>query len=354
MLTTETERSTLPAPLQRAAEIPLSEDLHIQARSRGLSLTDLLEELDPTEPESSLDAFERQLALAGIRVQGPNCDTIDRFFASTETAVLFPEFVSRSIRTGKTDFRFLDRIRASRTRIDSDTYKTLYMDDSVLVDADRQLARVGEGGELPKLEIKIAEHSVKIKKYGRYLEVSYEALRRKTTSVVSVFLKAIGYQIEKDKFEEAIDVLINGDGNSNAAATSNTATDDTLVYSDLVDFALSFQPYEMNVMIAAPATVKTILTLDEFKDPQAGMNFQGSGDLVTPFGAQLISADAVPADTVIGLDRRFALEEVYETGLIVESDRLIRQQLEGTAVSEVAGFAKVITSASKVLDIDWA
>jgi hypothetical protein len=354
MLYTESQRAALPAPLQRAAEIPLSEDLHIQARSRGLSLTDLLEELDPTEPESSLDAFERQLALAGIRVQGPNCDTIDRFFASTETAVLFPEFVSRSIRTGKADFRFLDRIRASRTRIDSDTYKTLYMDDSVLTDADRHLARVGEGSELPKLEIKIAEHSVRIKKYGRYLEVSYEALRRKTTSVVSVFLKAIGYQIEKDKFEEAIDVLINGDGNSNAASVSNTATDNTLVYADLVDFALSFQPYEMNVMIAAPATVKTILTLDEFKDPQAGMNFQGSGDLVTPFGAQLIASDAVPASTVIGLDRRFALEEVFETGLLVESDRLIRQQLEGTAVSEVAGFAKVITAASKVLDIDWA
>jgi len=107
-------------------------------------------------------------------------------------------------------------------------------------------------------------------------------------------------------------------------------------------------------LLSAPATVKTILNLDEFKDPQAGMNFQGSGDLVTPFGAQLISADAVPADTIIGLDRRFALEEVYETGLLVESDRLLRQQLEGTAVSEVAGFAKVIADASKVLDIDWA
>jgi len=47
-------------------------------------------------------------------------------------------------------------------------------------------------------------------------------------------------------------------------------------------------------------------------------------------------------------------DSIKETILLVESDRLIRQQLEGTAVSEVAGFAKVITSASKVLDIDWA
>jgi len=354
MLYQESERSALPAEMQRAAEIPLSEDLLVQARSQGISLTEILEDLDPTAPDGGLDAFERQLALAGIRVSGTNSDTIDRFFASTETAVLFPEFVSRSIRTGKTDFKALDRIVASRTRIDSDTYKTLYMDDSVLVDADRRLARVGEGGELPRLDIKISEHSVRIKKFGRYIEVSYEALRRKTTSVVSVFLKAIGYQIQKDKFEEALDVLINGDGNNNAASVANTAVDDTVDYADLVDFALSFQPYEMNVMIAPTAVVKTILTLDEFKDPQAGMNFQGSGDLVTPFGAQLIANDTVPASTIVGLDRRFALEEVFETGLVVESDRLIRQQLEGTAISEVAGFAKVIRDASKVLDIDWA
>jgi HK97 family phage major capsid protein len=354
MLFTENERTALPADLRRAAEIPLSEDLLVQARSRGVSLTDLLEDLDPTATDQGLDAFERQLALAGIRVQGEHSDTIDRFFASTETSVLFPEFVSRSIRTGKSDFSALDRIVSSRTRIDSDVYKTLYMDDSVLADADRRLARVGEGGELPKLEIKISDHSIRIHKFGRYLEVSYEALRRKTASVVSVFLKAIGYQIQKDKFEEAVGVLVNGDGNNNAAAVDNTASDGTLAYADLVDFALSFQPYEMNVIVAPVAVVKTILTLDEFKDPNAGMNFQGSGDLVTPFGARLIASDAVAANTLVGLDRRFALEEVYETGLVVESDRLIRQQLEGTAISEVAGFAKVIQDATRVLDIDWA
>jgi hypothetical protein len=354
MLFNDNERSTLPVELHRAAEIPLGEDLLVQARSRGLGLTDLLEELDPSQGLSPLDAFERQLALAGIRVQGTTADTIDRFFASTESAVLFPEFVSRSVRVGMSDFRALDRILATRTRIDSDTYKTLYMDEAVQTAADRRLARVGEGSELPRIEIKSAEHSIRIHKFGRYLEVTYEALRRKTTSVVAVFLKAIGYQIQKDKFEEALTILVSGDGNSNAATVQNTAVDGTLGYADLVDFALAFQPYQLNVIIAPPAIVKTILTLDEFKDPATGMNFQATGDLITPFGAQLIPSSAVAANTLIGLDRRFAIEEVYETGLMVESDRLIRQQLEGTAISETAGFAKVIQAASRVLDIDWA
>ncbi|MBK7496421.1 MAG: hypothetical protein IPI28_13890 [Candidatus Omnitrophica bacterium] len=108
------------------------------------------------------------------------------------------------------------------------------------------------------------------------------------------------------------------------------------------------------MIIAPPAVVKTILTLDEFKDPSTGMNFQATGDLVTPFGAQIIPNSAVAANTLIGLDRRYALEEVFETGLLVESDRLIRRQLEGTAISEVAGFARIIQPAARVLDIDWA
>jgi HK97 family phage major capsid protein len=354
MLYQECERAALPEELRRAAEIPMSEDLLVQARSRGLALTDLLEEIDPSSGGNALDAFERQLALAGIRVHGPNADTVDRFFASTETAVLFPEFVSRSVRTGMIEFRALERILSTRTRIDSDVYKTLYIEEGTWTPADRRLARVGEGAELPRLEIKSSDHSVRIHKFGRYIEVTYEALRRKTTSVVAVFLQAIGYQIQKDKFEEAVEVLANGDGNANAAPVQNTAVDNTLAYADLVDFALAFQPYQLNVIVAPPAVVKTILTLDEFKDPATGMNFQATGDLITPFGAQLIPSSAVAANTLIGLDRRFALEEVYETGLMTESDRLIRQQLEGTAISEVAGFAKVIKEASRVLDIDWA
>ncbi|MBW7938263.1 MAG: phage major capsid protein [Candidatus Omnitrophica bacterium] len=339
---------------QHPFDIPLSEDLLIQARSRGVGLTEILEELDPSQGDSTLDAFERQLARAGLRIQGTHSDTIDRFFASTESAILFPEYVSRSVRIGMTDFRALNQILATRTRIDSDTYKTLFMDESAQTAADRRLARLAEGAELPCIEIKSSEHTVKIRKYGRYIEVSYEALRRKTIAVVSVFLKAIGYQIQKDKFEEALAVLVDGDGNSNPAAVSNTAADGTLAYADLVDFALSFHPYQMNVIIAPPAVVKTILTLDEFKDPSTGMNFQATGDLVTPFGAQIIPNSAVAANTLIGLDRRYALEEVFETGLLVESDRLIRRQLEGTAISEVAGFARIIQPAARVLDIDWA
>jgi hypothetical protein len=354
MLISEDRKALLPAELTRAAEVRLTQDLYVQARQRGASLTGILEEIDPSTPDSVLDAFERQLAVAGIKIAGPDSDIIDRFFASSESSILFPEYVSRSVRVGMDSFTKLTEIVAVRTQIDDDTYKTIYMDDSVLSSGEKQLARVGEGAALPKLELQTAEHSIVIYKYGRYLEASYEAIRRKRASVVAVFLRAIGTQLQQDKFEDAVGVLINGDGNSNAASIDTTTTDDTLTYDDLVSFSLNFAPYRMNVMIANKATAKKILTLTEFKDPAVALSFQTAGEPITPFGATLLIDEAVGNNLIVGLDKRYALEEVYETGLLTESERLIRQQLEGTAISEVAGFGKLIKSACRVLDIDWA
>ncbi|MGC9329839.1 MAG: phage major capsid protein, partial [Candidatus Hinthialibacter sp.] len=72
------------------------------------------------------------------------------------------------------------------------------------------------------------------------------------------------------------------------------------------------------------------------------------------FGADLIVDESAPSSQIIGLDRRFAIQEVYETGVLTESERLIRRQIEGTAISEIAGFAKIITDACKALDIGSA
>lgn len=348
MYLSEQERTNLPAELERAASFRLDGEMYALARQRGTDLTGYLEQLDPSDPNSALDAFERQLAVAGIRINGSVSDVIDRFFATKESAILFPEFVSRSVRAGMEDFRKLEKIVGTRTQIDSDSYKTIYMDDSVLSAADLQLAKVGEGAALPKVELKSAEQSIRIYKFGRYLEASYEAIRRKKAAVVAIFLRAIGVQIQKDKFATAVDVLINGDGNDNAAAVQNTAT---LSYDDLVEFSLAFDPYELNVMVANKAMAKTLLTLSEFKDPAVSLSFQLRGEMVTPFGAQLLVDESVPSGQIVGLDRRFGLEEVYETTVLTETEKLIRQQLEGTAISEVAGFGKIINSATRVLNI---
>ena len=71
--------------------------------------------------------------------------------------------------------------------------------------------------------------------------------------------------------------------------------------------------------------------------------------LSTPLGAKLFVSSAVPAGTIIGLDKRYALEMVSAGGVNVEYDKLIDCQLERAAVTSIAGFSKIFADAVKVL-----
>ena len=85
------------------------------------------------------------------------------------------------------------------------------------------------------------------------------------------------------------------------------------------------------------------------RDAQAGLNFQGTGKMITPLGAELIHIPAMTSGSIIGLDKNCALEMVQSGGIQMDSDKLIDRQLERTTISCIAGFAKIIKDASKVL-----
>ena len=59
----------------------------------------------------------------------------------------------------------------------------------------------------------------------------------------------------------------------------------------------------------------------------------------------------MPAGTLVGLDRRYALEMVTGGQVMVEADRLIDRQLERASITSISGFAKLYQGASKVLKV---
>jgi len=96
--------------------------------------------------------------------------------------------------------------------------------------------------------------------------------------------------------------------------------------------------------------MRQILTLTEFKDPLAGFKFQSTGELVSPLGAKLVRCDEIPSDLIVGMDSRFAVEEVISQPLVVEYDRIIEQKFEEAVISESIAYAKVVKEAALVLD----
>ena len=334
--------------LSRSASIDIDREIYNEADSRGMTLSELLEldEYDPSQPGSTLDAFERQLLLAGIRFGGKMPTTVEQFYQQAPS--LLPEFMRREILKGQSMRPELNRLVANTTTIASNNYTPFFIDTS---DSSKfSLRPIGDGSDIPQLLVTEQNHSVNVMDYALALKASYKALRYRSTSQFRVLLWYIGFRLQTDKIALLVDTIINGDGNNNAAAVYNTASSGTLDYDDLITLWSKFSPFEMNTIICHVDQMKTILTLDEFKDPLAGYKFQTSGDLFSPLGSSLIRCDEVPTDLVVGLDSRFAVEEVITQPLTVEYDKVIEQRFEEAVISESVTYAKVIKEASVVLD----
>lgn len=157
--------------------------------------------------------------------------------------------------------------------------------------------------------------------------------------------------------QDAVEVLVNGDGNQNAAAVYTvgtlpmTGTRGKLSYEQLVEFWAQFEPYALNTFLMNTGTMVKMLGLSEFQNPLTGLNFQGTGALSTPLGAELLKAACVEDGKIIGLDRRYSLEMVQAGEVSVEYDKLIDRQLERAAITSISGFGKIMPDAAKLLVI---
>ena len=315
----------------------------------GKSFSQVLEELDPSEnycdtPLEGMDAFQRQLKRFDIKVSGKGADKVEKFFQTTSSAALFPEYICRAVKTGMEFENVLPSICAGTTMIDSMDYRSIA---STPTDDEKSLADVAEGAVIPETVIHTQENLIKPRKRGRMLVSSYEALKFQSLDLFTVTLKQIGSYIGKMLLNDAVNVLVNGDGNNNAADVVNGTSD--LSYADLLDLWTSLAPYKLNTIIAPTGMVKSLLSLTEMKDANAGLNFHATGELITPLGAKLIHVPDMTADKIIGLDSNYALEMVQAGDIITEYDKLIDRQLERASISCIAGFAKVFKDASKIL-----
>lgn len=311
----------------------------------GKSFTKALEEIDPSEnyvgtPLEGLDAYQRQLKRFDIKVSGNNSDTISKFFSTTDSAALFPEYVSRAVRQGLDENNAVDKIVAATTVIDSLDYRAI---ESV-ADDDFIAADIAEGAVIPQTTIKVKETLTPLRKQGRMLVASYEAIKHQKLDLFTVALKQIGSYIANMQLDYAIDTIYKSD--------CETLSSSELDYSALVSLWNSFSPYNLTSILATPNTVADILNLPEFKDATAGFNFMSTGSLVTPFGAEIIKTDKIGTDSfIVGLDKNYALEKVQAGDITVDFDKLIDRQLERASITSITGFSRIFDDASKLLTL---
>jgi len=251
------------------------------------------------------------------------------------------------------------------------------------------MTRVPERGQFPTIYIQTKEHETFIEKYGIRLEGTYEYARRVRLDLLSIFLQRIAAQNKLDQAEQAVDVIINGDGNANAAPNWNLSTLDgnagtgpgtvsdtflalygypnqtstiskALSYNAFLKFKATIFPYQMTTMLGRLNELLQIITL-QFPNINPLL-------LLSQFGAEgvkigtielaqdmwgsvrLVYMPFMVGGLILGLDKNMALEELVEVNSnITENARNILNQTNHIVISQNLGFNKIINESALTL-----
>lgn len=378
--------------------------IYREAYGKGMSVSAFLEQQDPSaEYNDGLDAFSRLCKVAGIRVnsvpeQGVWASKFEEFDATDATRALVPEFVARQWRKvtfsgtrasyGSEDQALgtlahpwndataprvskqiapaipLSEVVAMTTNIDSDAYRAFYLQDAP---SEQRMVRVSQATELPRARLVGADQTIRLYKYGRALEASYEVLRRMPIDKIAFHIQRIAIQSETDKVAAVLDVMVNGDGNSNAATNFNLSTLDaaatlgTLTLPAWLAFKMKFaNPYAVSTALAQEAQALQLLLLNTgtANVPMVTAGYNNNFGTFRPINPGLAegialgwTADA-PANKIVAFDSRFAVERVVEIGAnIMEVDKWVSRQTQILTMTEAEGYAIFDANAIKTLNV---
>ncbi|MCL2154050.1 MAG: hypothetical protein FWH53_00140 [Leptospirales bacterium] len=321
-------------------KIPVGKDMFAEAKEKGTTLTSLLKKHEKFNKESKLSPLEQQLAARKLQLSGAQAALIADFYRTEDNRILFVETINEMVRLGISEqlksFAKLSDIAATSTGIKGSVYQ------SAEVDLDNSKAtslRVSEGAEFPVVKIKFKEKALTLHKHGYKIEATYEAIRQMKINVFAVTMKVLGINIGQDKIAHAINILINGDGNSNPIKTVNAVTTGTLKYEDIVNLEEDFEFFEPTLLLSSKEMRSKYRTLSEYKDKN------GPAMPEPP-----LKVKTIPAGRIIALDNKASLEEVYEIGgSLVEHDKIIDKQIENAVVSEVSGWSILFSDAARML-----
>ncbi|EGC01399.1 hypothetical protein [Ruminococcus albus] len=306
----------------------------------GKSFTQALTELDPDEGYKDtelrgLDAFERQLKRFGIKVSGADSDRVEKFFVTAQSAVLFPEYVRRMIKKGIEQTCISDVVCGAVSKTDGVDYRGFSVTSTAIVTVD-------EGDDLPETTVKLSSSAKSLKKFSKLLSCSYESVRRQRLEAFGIMLKEIGAQVGRGINSYMCLELALG-------VTPSSISGQTITYADLAAFWSSMSAHDMDVMVCHPAVMAQILALPEMKFCVS--DYMKNGRIKTPYGVTLVKCAQIGTSKILGVDSTVAAELVLGSDVMVDTDRLITNQMNEVSCSVLLGVSKVIPDAVAVLTV---
>lgn len=302
------------------------------------------------------DAFQLAMMDAGIS----KSSKIKDFYATSDDEWLFPVFIDRTLKENVDRNDILKYIvSGAPIMIDSLSATGSYVDlvgDEDNKDAVRK-KRVAEGSELPKATLKLGSSSITLTKFGRAIEATYESIKYSSVDLFAKQLAWIAADVSNQEFERGLSVIIDGDGNNNAAPVT-TAASGTITADDILSLALALWNdchVPLTTIIAPEPLYKAmnkmvVSTSDKIGYiPGTAFNFpQGITKDITVILGDVPQASG--KNQLVGLNSDFALTKyIASNSQITEYGSDILNQKKLSTISEIAAFAKPFKKASRIL-----
>lgn len=387
-----------------------------RARKDGMSITQVLEDEDPTyahsdvERATGLDAFGRVLRELQIRTtsipdRGIMASYVTEFGRDENTAVAFGEWLQRRVReisdprrqtraiydasdqpqgTPVFPINFdpqayypqiapavpIAEVVAKTTPITGSSYEAYYLTDNT---GNKRLVRIPEGAEVPAVKLSGTTHTIRVRKFGRRLDATYEAMRRMTIDLLALHIQRMMVQAEVDKLAAILDIIVNGDmsNTSNGATVFQLSTLDSaatpggassLTLKAYLRFKAKFRnPYQVTTMLANEDVVVATQLLNTGTANIPLVYLQNAGQAFggfTPINSELGDSvrigltDDAPASKIVGLDSRFAINRIVENGGdITEATRWVTKQVQSLVMTTEENYAIIDQLAIKILDL---
>lgn len=320
-----------------------------------------------------LDAFDIALLSKGIIVKdnmefGIQSSSMMKFFTTDENRHLFPEFIIRQLRQISGLPSIINDLVASTRVITGDSAKQVVLDLSNTPAGKKnkqslKKRRIAEGANIPVAELKLGEIGIKIYKYGIGVKATYEVLRRTTIDMFRKQMELVSLQASYDEVGAVIDVIVNGDGNTNPAEVykatdlNKEATEGKLDEITLVKFLVKQAPFNFDTIVVDEEVYTQICTILMDKNltnninPKIGFDFpQGLLSNLRVIYSEDLEKTTEGKHQIIALAKNYAIEKTVEAGsMINEVSKTIENQTQLAVMTENAGFNKIDSRASAIL-----
>lgn len=270
---------------------------------------------------------------------------------------LFPAWVETTIREAAYAQDIINYLCDTTQGVDSNIVKSATLD--LMNDKNKpsiKKARIAEGADLPIGRIYIGEKAINLWKHGRAIELTYEAARRMRIDLFTKQMNAIISDIAFQNLDAAVDVLVNGDGNDNAAKQLGTlATDNVITPAELVGFLIDYwytNHYSADTLTVPINFYKQIvgMTYDPTLAEGASMRMKFNTPQLGEQNLTVLCAN-IPKigskDALILSSRSNSLIRYVENGSnIQENQNFARNQTRLLTVSENSGYAIGVTGSN--------